>query len=100
MDWGLWEPIDAALIHADLAPILAVVPDNQDPTLRIERANPLFWDRVRSWQRRGWTIGLHGFQHLYVSNDAGLVGRRAKSEFAGLPLEEQRSKLDRAVAVF
>ena len=42
-----------------------------------------FWARVRGWQARGWAIGLHGYQHRYVTHDGGLVPLNQRSEFAG-----------------
>src|SRR5260370_42375028 len=56
----------SALMARRLKPILAVVPDNQDPMLKVDAPVADFWDRVRQWQARGWTIALHGYQHRYV----------------------------------
>src|SRR5437868_15488717 len=100
MNWSVWLEIECILIQQALKPLLAVVPDNQDPTLQIDSPAADFWERVRGWQARGWTIALHGFQHRYVSGNAGLVGVRKKSEFAGLPSEQQREKLRLGVEVF
>jgi predicted deacetylase len=100
MNWTLWREIEAILIERGLKPILAVVPDNQDPTLQVDSPTEDFWDRARVWQSLGWTIALHGFQHRYVSRNAGLVATRKKSEFAGLPEAEQREKLRRGMEIF
>ena len=100
MDWLKWARVETILVERGLKPILAVIPDNQDPTLRVGPAASDFWERVRGWQRRGWTIALHGYQHRYVSSHAGMVGTRKKSEFAGLPLEAQKEKLERGLAIF
>ena len=59
-----------------------------------------FWDRVRAWQDVGWTIALHGYQHVYETRQAGLMGINAYSEFAGLPYHVQRGKIEKALAVF
>ncbi len=99
MKWSNWEPIEVILREHDIRPIMAVVPDNRDPDLCLEAANPQFWDRVRSWQAAGWTIGLHGFQHTYVTRRPGLYSHRKASEFAGLPPHLQRDKLERALAI-
>jgi len=74
MDWRTWAEIESILLDRRIKPILAVVPDNQDPTLRIGPAVDDFWHRVRTWQNRGWTIAIHGYQHKYVSPHAGIVG--------------------------
>ena len=80
--------------------MLAVVPANRDPKLIIDPARLDFWDRVRAWQADGWSVALHGFEHLYETRCAGLLGINAYSEFAGLPFDAQRDKLDKALAVF
>jgi peptidoglycan/xylan/chitin deacetylase (PgdA/CDA1 family) len=100
MDWPLWDRLEALLVAAGVAPLLAVIPDNQDPKLKVAPASPVFWDRVRSWQRRGWSIGLHGYQHTYVNTEPGLLGLNRQSEFAGLDYADQAEKLRRGLAVF
>lgn len=100
MNWRVWEKIESALVQRHLQPMLAVVPNNQDPVLQVDAPANDFWNRVREWQDRGWIIALHGFQHRYVSRNAGLVATRKKSEFAGLPAAVQREKLKRGVEIF
>ena len=100
MNWKVWREIEALLIEQQIKPVLAVVPDNKDPTLQVDPAVNDFWEHVRRWQDRGWTIALHGFQHRYVTKEAGLVALRKKSEFAGLPAEEQQRKLERGLEIF
>src|SRR6185312_5748489 len=62
--------------------------------------NEAFWKRVRDWQARGWSIGLHGLRHQYVSAEAGLIGLNRRSEFAGLPAAEQHRKIEEGLAIF
>jgi peptidoglycan/xylan/chitin deacetylase (PgdA/CDA1 family) len=100
MNWTVWSKIEASLTERKLRPILAVVPDNQDPVLQVEPAVPDFWERVRAWQTRGWTIALHGYQHRYVGRHPGIVTVTKKTEFAGLPAAEQESKLQRGLEIF
>src|SRR5690242_15778795 len=99
MDWSIWSEIEEVLVRKGIKPLLAVVPDNQDATLRVAPPIDNFWDRVRSWQARGWTIGLHGFQHQYVAECPGIVTSTTKTEFAGLSAREQGTKLRRAVEI-
>ena len=66
MRWDIWSQIEPALIDSDVKPILAVVPDNRDPVLAPAPAVRDFWGHVRRWQDLGWTIALHGYQHLYM----------------------------------
>lgn len=79
--------------HPSIRPMLGVVPDNRDPSLDVAPSAAGFWDRVRNWRRRGWTIAQHGHTHQYTRQDGGLLGIGSKSEFAGLPYEEQLLKL-------
>lgn len=100
MNWLVWSEVEKILIDLNVKPILAVIPDNQDKDLQIFQSAPQFWDKVRQWQRLGWTIGLHGYQHRCITTEAGLVGLNLKSEFVGLPLQTQEDKLRKAIEVF
>jgi predicted deacetylase len=100
LDWGVWQKLEHVMIEENVRPILSVIPDNQDRSLDEGEADEHFWERVRGWQARGWTIGLHGYQHRYVTREAGIIGLNKYSEFAGLPFDEQRSKLQKGLEIF
>lgn len=100
MNWRVWSEIEAALTEHRLKPILAVVPDNRDPKLQVDAPAEDFWDRVRAWQARGWTIALHGFQHKYIAERPGIITLRKNTEFAGVPAGEQEEKLRRGLEIF
>jgi len=73
-----------------LLPILAVVPDNQDPDLTCDNPDPDFWKRISALQAAGATIAMHGYRHLCRSAGRSLLNLNRKSEFAGIPEEIQR----------
>lgn len=100
VNWQIWDRIEALLVEFGLSPIISVIPDNRDKALVVSSPGENFWDRVQSWQRRGWTLGLHGYQHCYLTRQPGMYGRSARSEFAGLPYEVQEIKLRNAVRIF
>ena len=100
MNWSVWSQIAEILAEAGVVPILAVVPDNKDAHLVVDSERPDFWDQVRCWQTRGWTVGMHGYQHDYVTVDPGIVKLNPFSEFAGLPTDRQRTKLRAAKGIF
>jgi predicted deacetylase len=100
MNWEMWFRIEEVLLNHGIMPLLAVIPDNQDEKLHVAPPRSSFWEEVRKWQGRGWTIGLHGYQHRFVTQQAGIVGIQHRSEFAGLPRSEQAEKLRRGVEVF
>jgi predicted deacetylase len=100
MNWTMWASIEAILCESGVRPIVAIVPDNRDPALRVEPACDSFWELVRGWQGNEWGIALHGYQHLYVTKDGGILRLNQRSEFAGLPKEEQARKLVSGMEVF
>jgi hypothetical protein len=100
MNWDVWKEIEDILIEARVMPILAVVPDNQDPELQVAPPAADFWSRVRAWQARGWSIALHGYQHAYVTRDSGLIGQNDYSEFAGLSKAVQSEKIRKGLSIF
>ncbi len=100
MNWAVWRAVEDVLVRYNISPLLAVVPDNQDPHLQITPARVDFWDCVRRWQALGWTIGLHGYRHSYVTRESGLLGINSFSEFAGLPEAEQLAWLRAALDIF
>jgi predicted deacetylase len=99
LNWRVWRQVESILERHDVKPMLAVVPDNRDARLMVEPPNPDFWQRVRGWQAKGWTIAIHGYQHAYVTNNPGIVGLNSYSEFAGLPHLEQKQKIESALSI-
>lgn len=100
MNWTIWDTIERILDEKNIKPIVAVVPDNQDQSLMFEGPKENFWERVRSWCDKGWGIGLHGYQHIYKTQDSGMIGINSRSEFAGLPATIQKDQLEKALRIF
>ncbi len=100
MHWHNWSRIEKALDQHNIKPIIAVVPDNHDPQLVVDPPRVDFWERVRAWQASGWTIGLHGYQHRYETEEGGFLNINPRSEFAGLPVEAQRRKIRAGLEIF
>ena len=100
MHWARWERVSALLDAYDIKPIIGVIPDNRDDTFHIDPPRANFWEVVSEWHRRGWTIGLHGYQHRYVTEEGGLVPIGRKSEFAGLALHIQEEKIRKGWRIF
>lgn len=99
----IWDPIEEMLDELCIKPIVGVIPENKDPSMECAPADPEFWERVRGWQRKGWTIALHGLHHVYhtiPAHAAALIPIHDKSEFVGLTLEVQREMIRRAYARF
>lgn len=100
MDWETWNKIEKVLVTEGIKPIMAVVPDNKDEKLKFAEENKNFWSKVIEWQNMGWSIAVHGYQHLYETSDSGLLGLNNYSEFSGLSYEQQTKKLKKAINIF
>ena len=104
MDAEKWARCEMWLDQLSLAPVVACVPDCKDPDLikRNGMGRTLFWEKVRSWHEKGWEIALHGFQHKLhsIALQDQVLPLNELSEFVGLPFDEQRAKLKRAIQIF
>jgi predicted deacetylase len=101
MDRRKWSLVEQVLDAHGVKPIVAVIPANRDPSLMYETPDTAFWDRVRAWTGKGWSVGLHGHTHLMHPTEAALVLPFYKrSEFAGLSLEPQCEKIRSAWNLF
>jgi peptidoglycan/xylan/chitin deacetylase (PgdA/CDA1 family) len=95
-----WDKVELVLDKYHVKPIVAVIPNNEDPMLQVDKHDDLFWEKVKKWEAKGWEIALHGYNHVYVSNRGGLVSINKRSEFAGLPYEVQEEKIKRGIEIF
>lgn len=102
MDGAKWGMVEDALDRHRIRPLVAVVPDNTDPDLHVDPPDPLFWEKVRRWDAKGWTIAMHGFQHQFHSVDRSslLLPFYDRSEFAGLSYELQAEKIRNSWRLF
>ena len=104
MDAEKWARCEMWLDQLSVAPVVACVPDCTDPDLiRSDGMHKtLFWEKVRSWHKKGWEIALHGFQHKLhpITLQAQILPLNDVSEFVGLPFDEQQIKLEQAIRIF
>lgn len=93
MDWKKFEEFKALLDEYQVKPLIGVVPDSKDENLSRDKEKEDFWQRVAEWQKAGWVIAQHGYQHVYTRKKGGCFPLNGFSEFAGLTLREQRQLL-------
>ena len=96
-----WGKVEEILDKYGVKPMVGIVPDCKDNNLTIDDINPNFWDKALNWQKKGWAIALHGYDHCYIS-DNGLNGMNPvwkRSEFAGVVYETQKDKIKKGVGV-
>lgn len=97
-----WARFEQMCDGLNILPLVAVVPDNHDPVLQVDAPDPAFWERVRAWQAKGWTIAMHGYQHRfhYVDRKKLILPFYDRSEFAGLSLKDQSVKIRASWDIF
>jgi predicted deacetylase len=91
MNSGRWQRFVSLIDEFQIYPILAVVPDNQDPDLRCSPPAPAFWEQMRAMESSGASIALHGYRHVCVSRGRSFLRLHDWSEFAGVEKEAQRA---------
>lgn len=96
-----WQRIEEILDRYYLRPMVGIIPNNKDPMQQIDSADYAFWDKVKDWEKKGWAIALHGYDHCFISNGGmnGLNPLWKRSEFAGVSFEQQKEKIRKGVAI-
>ena len=95
-----WDKIKCLLDKYNIRPLVGIIPNCKDPDMEKYSEDSNFWiGRVKSWKEKNWTLALHGYEHVFVTEDAGINPVNKKSEFAGLSLEEQREKIRNGIEV-
>jgi len=94
MDVEKWSKVECLLDTYDIKPIVGIIPNNQDLDLVSKYQKDIgIWDKAKVWNLKGWIIALHGYTHVYSTNNGGINPVNFQSEFAGLSLDEQRDKI-------
>ena len=94
MDLEKWMRMERLLDKYKIKPVFGIIPKNGDESLVSRyQQNPGFWDLMHSWIAKGWIPAMHGYEHRYVTEDGGINPVNKRSEFAGLPYEEQAEKI-------
>lgn len=96
-----WRAFEDLFDEFSIRPIVAVIPDNADLRMVYDTHDAEFWQKVRNWQGKGWTIGLHGYSHVMRPTAARqMLPYYGRSEFSGLPYAEQAAKLRAGLELF
>lgn len=93
MNWAQWRRAKEVLDSVGVTAMLGVIPDNHDPALNIDAQQDGFWEYIKQLQSEGFTIAMHGYQHVFDIQAAGLSTPKKHSEFAGHPYKEQYRRI-------
>ena len=93
MDWEKFRRLETLLDKYHIAPLLGIVPDNQDSNLMRDSVMPDFDNQIKKWEAKGWVLAMHGWKHIYTTKKGGLFPLNNFSEFAGVPRDKQREMI-------
>ncbi|MCX7656957.1 MAG: DUF2334 domain-containing protein [Treponemataceae bacterium] len=91
-----WKRVLSLFSSYFIKPLIAIIPDCQDPELCMLPYQDDFWNKARQWQADGYPIALHGYQHRFHKTKKSIIPLNPYSEFSELPLEEQRTKIKKS----
>lgn len=88
-----WQRMEDILDKYDVKPLVGIIPANADSKTMLAPEDVDFWKKTYLWEKKGWSIALHGFDHVCKTDSGGLNPVHKRSEFAGLSYEEQSKKI-------
>ena len=102
MNWTMMEKCEVLLNKFNIKPVLGVIPNNQDNELMNYPIKNDFWNIVKNWQTKNWSIAMHGYTHLYDADTfkKDYFGYGGRSEFFGHSYEEQIFKIKKGLKLF
>lgn len=98
-DIGKWDIMEKLLDMYAVKPLVGIIPHCEDPGLEKYPVDNDFWRRINTWTEKGWTIAMHGYNHVCGTNAGGINPVNKRSEFAGEPLEVQKEKIRNGVTI-
>lgn len=93
MDLEKWKRMEKLLDKYSVKPIYGIIPANKDPELLKYNKVNKFWELMKTWEEKGWTPALHGYNHIFETSEGGLNPVNNRSEYAGVSLEIQKQKI-------
>lgn len=99
MNHDNWLRMFQLLDSYNIRPMVGIIPHNKDSKQQIDAPDLDFWSKANSWSQKGYTIALHGYNHCYISESAGLNPLWHRSEFAGVKYELQCKKIEEGYSI-
>lgn len=88
-----WDRVEKLLDRYNVKPLIGVIPNCEDSSMDQYVLDDIYSIRLNNWVNKGWTIALHGYNHVYSSDSGGINPVNYRSEFAGESLEIQKEKI-------
>ncbi|MDP2638651.1 MAG: DUF2334 domain-containing protein [Candidatus Azambacteria bacterium] len=94
MNWDNFLKIKEIFNKYKIKPLIAIIPDNKDMELLKYPHNIDFWEVIGQLKESGWIISQHGYQHLYKTQNGGIMNINNQGEFSGLDFETQKRMIN------
>jgi predicted deacetylase len=95
-----WNYIEGILDSQNIKPMVGIIPNNQDASLLYDEYDTNFVKNLKEWEKKGWSLAMHGYDHRYCSMKGGINPVHNRSEFAGVALEKQKEKIGMGIKYF
>ena len=86
-----------------IRPIIGVIPNNQDQSLIFKNniTKKTFWKKIKYlYDYNKCDVALHGYDHIYINKNRGLLKYGRKSEFSGSEYNIQYDKIKKGLDIF
>lgn len=93
MNWERFTQFMNLMDEYGVHPLLGVIPECKDESICKNKEKTDFWEIMRGYQNKGYPIAMHGYDHVYITEDAGIFPINSRSEFAGLDDRVQEEKI-------
>ncbi|MDF2685618.1 MAG: polysaccharide deacetylase Est4B [Clostridia bacterium] len=93
MNWFNFFKVVEILNKINIKPLLGIIPNCEDPKLCCDIPDIKFFEILRRYKKEGFLMAQHGYNHVYVNKNGGILKINKQSEFAGLSFEEQLKKI-------
>lgn len=101
MNYENFERVKKLFIKYGIRPLIGIIPWNEDEKLKRQTgerrlSEAEFWSIISDLvQNRKWDVALHGYNHVYLNNNSGILGINNRSEFAGVSYECQSERIEK-----
>lgn len=79
----------------NVKPLIGIVPSNSDDNLIVNNNVKLeeYYKLIYELKSKGYLFAQHGYDHVYVNRNGGILKLNKNSEYAGLSYDEQYQKI-------
>lgn len=98
-DIELWDRMEDLLDKYSIKPLVGIIPRCEDTMMDKYPQDSKFWSRVDRWIKKDWVMALHGYNHVFITKNGGINPVNKRSEFAGVPLDDQKEKIRSGIEV-